>query len=142
MWVLVGQQFWLDSPQNEWGRQLHCSSSASRALTHPGTCFAIAAAAAAAAAAVAAAAAAADICLLLLLLRCVCALQCLGLASEVVDMCFKATASRIGGVGFKQLAADSMALHEAAYKVGQGLWCVVGSCLVVLQLHDGHMTGT
>lgn len=48
---------------------------------------------------------------------CPCCLQCLGLASEVVDMCFKATASRIGGVGFKQLAADVMALHSAAYKV-------------------------
>lgn len=45
-------------------------------------------------------------------------LQCLGLASEVVDTCFKGTASRIGGVGFKQLATDTIALHQAAYKVG------------------------
>lgn len=44
--------------------------------------------------------------------------QCLGLAPEVVDTCFKGTASRIGGVGFTQLAADAFALHEAAYKVG------------------------
>lgn len=44
-------------------------------------------------------------------------LQCLGLASEVVDVCFKGTASRIGGGGFEQLGRDSMALHQAAYKV-------------------------
>jgi glutamate synthase domain-containing protein 2 len=43
--------------------------------------------------------------------------QALGLASEVVDMCFKGTASRIGGVGFAQLAADAISLHDAAYKV-------------------------
>lgn len=56
---------------------------------------------------------------------CVCAyvdictiLQCLGLAPEVVDTCFKGTASRIGGVGFSQLAKDTMALHKAAYQVG------------------------
>jgi len=42
----------------------------------------------------------------------------LGLAGEVVDMCFKGTASRIGGVGFTRLAQDVIALHEAAYKVG------------------------
>lgn len=45
-------------------------------------------------------------------------LQCLGLAPEVVDTCFKGTASRIGGVGFSQLAKDTMALHKAAYQVG------------------------
>ena len=44
-------------------------------------------------------------------------MQALGLASEVVDMCFKGTASRIGGVGFNQLAADAIALHDAAYEV-------------------------
>jgi glutamate synthase domain-containing protein 2 len=33
-------------------------------------------------------------------------------------MCFKGTASRIGGVGFEQIARDALALHEAAYKVG------------------------
>ena len=43
--------------------------------------------------------------------------QALGLSSEVVDLCFKGTASRIGGVGFHQLAADAIALHDAAYKV-------------------------
>lgn len=31
-------------------------------------------------------------------------------------MSFKGTASRIGGVGFSQLAADAIALHDAAYK--------------------------
>ncbi len=43
--------------------------------------------------------------------------ECLGLAPEVVDVCFKGTASRIGGVGFEQLAKDTMALHQLAYKV-------------------------
>eukprot|EP00879_Flechtneria_rotunda_P003043 GHRR01003263.1.p1 GENE.GHRR01003263.1~~GHRR01003263.1.p1 ORF type:complete len:2008 (+),score=728.67 GHRR01003263.1:1512-7535(+) len=42
--------------------------------------------------------------------------ECLGLASEVVDLCFRGTASRIGGVGFNQLADDITALHDAAYK--------------------------
>ncbi|KAF6263375.1 hypothetical protein COO60DRAFT_459133 [Scenedesmus sp. NREL 46B-D3] len=42
--------------------------------------------------------------------------EALGLAPEVVDVCFKGTASRIGGVGFTQLAADAIALHDAAYK--------------------------
>eukprot|EP00878_Enallax_costatus_P000131 GHUV01000172.1.p1 GENE.GHUV01000172.1~~GHUV01000172.1.p1 ORF type:complete len:2326 (+),score=665.07 GHUV01000172.1:565-6978(+) len=42
--------------------------------------------------------------------------EALGLSSEVVDLCFKGTASRIGGVGFHQLAADAIALHDAAYK--------------------------
>jgi hypothetical protein len=46
------------------------------------------------------------------------AAQVLGLADEVVDMCFKGTACRIGGVGFTQLAKDILALHEAAYLVG------------------------
>jgi hypothetical protein len=57
--------------------------------------------------------------------------EALGLATEVVDMCFKGTASRIGGVGFTQLAADAIALHDAAYKVrcgGCGEQCVVASC--------------
>jgi hypothetical protein len=32
-------------------------------------------------------------------------------------MCFKGTASRIGGVGFEQIAKDTLALHAAAYHV-------------------------
>ena len=32
-------------------------------------------------------------------------------------MCFKGTASRIGGVGFEQLASDTLSLHAAAYHV-------------------------
>jgi glutamate synthase (NADPH/NADH) len=48
--------------------------------------------------------------------------EALGLANEVVDMCFKGTASRIGGVGFTQLAADAISLHNAAYKVRSGVW--------------------
>ncbi|WIA23003.1 hypothetical protein OEZ85_001356 [Tetradesmus obliquus] len=42
--------------------------------------------------------------------------EALGMAPEVVDMCFKGTATRIGGVGFTQLAADAIALHDVAYK--------------------------
>eukprot|EP00775_Hariotina_reticulata_P011473 gene11473-11617_t len=41
--------------------------------------------------------------------------EVLGLANEVVDMCFKGTACRIGGVGFSKLAEDILSLHEAAY---------------------------
>ncbi len=32
-------------------------------------------------------------------------------------MCFKGTASRIGGVGFERLGMDCIALHDVAYKV-------------------------
>ena len=35
-------------------------------------------------------------------------------------MCFKGTASRIGGVGFEQIARDALALHAAAYYVSPG----------------------
>jgi hypothetical protein len=35
-------------------------------------------------------------------------------------MCFKGTASRIGGVGFEQIARDALALHAAAYNVSMG----------------------
>ncbi|KAF8066383.1 Glutamate synthase [NADH] [Scenedesmus sp. PABB004] len=42
--------------------------------------------------------------------------ECLGLATEVVDLCFKGTASRIAGVGFAALGRDALALHDAAYK--------------------------
>ncbi|KIZ04404.1 glutamate synthase (NADPH/NADH) [Monoraphidium neglectum] len=41
--------------------------------------------------------------------------EVLGIADEVVSMCFKGTASRIGGVGFEQIAKDTLALHAAAY---------------------------
>ena len=43
--------------------------------------------------------------------------EALGIAEEVVSLCFKGTASRIGGVGFEQIAADTLALHAAAYQV-------------------------
>lgn len=43
--------------------------------------------------------------------------EALGIADEVVETCFKGTASRIGGVGFEQIAADALALHAAAYQV-------------------------
>ncbi|HVF21018.1 MAG TPA: glutamate synthase-related protein [Mycobacteriales bacterium] len=38
-----------------------------------------------------------------------------GLAAEVIDRCFVGTASPIGGVGFRELAEDVLARHEAAY---------------------------
>ena len=37
--------------------------------------------------------------------------------TQVVAMCFKGTASRIGGVGFEAIAKDAMTLHTAAYHV-------------------------
>jgi glutamate synthase (NADPH/NADH) len=42
--------------------------------------------------------------------------EALGLADEVVALCFKGTASRIGGASFEQLARDALALHAAAYR--------------------------
>jgi glutamate synthase domain-containing protein 2 len=49
--------------------------------------------------------------------------EALGIADEVVSMCFKGTASRIGGVGFEQIARDALALHAAAYSVSaRVLW--------------------
>jgi hypothetical protein len=39
----------------------------------------------------------------------------------VVDLCFKGTASRIGGSGFAAMAADAISLHAAAYEVGGGV---------------------
>lgn len=42
--------------------------------------------------------------------------EVLGLANEVVDMCFTGTASRIEGVGFHQLGSDVLRLHGVAYR--------------------------
>ena len=38
-----------------------------------------------------------------------------GLAAEVVGRCFTGTASVIGGIGFREIAEDVLARHEAAY---------------------------
>ncbi|XP_061171212.1 uncharacterized protein LOC133180759 [Saccostrea echinata] len=43
--------------------------------------------------------------------------EALGLHDEVVDMCFRGTASRIGGVTFKELATEVMNRHSLAYTV-------------------------
>lgn len=41
--------------------------------------------------------------------------EALGLASEVVDVCFRGTATRIGGSGWQQLGRDVLAMHASAY---------------------------
>ena len=41
--------------------------------------------------------------------------EALGVADPVVDACFAGTPSRIGGVGFRDLAADALAQHATAY---------------------------
>jgi len=41
--------------------------------------------------------------------------EAVGLAKEVVDMCFLGTASRIGGVGFDTLLGESKQRHEIAF---------------------------
>ncbi|KAJ3255487.1 glutamate synthase [NADH] [Chytriomyces hyalinus] len=43
--------------------------------------------------------------------------ECLGLCANVISRCFKGTPSRIGGIDFPQIAADSMKLHETAWPV-------------------------
>ncbi|HUJ07804.1 MAG TPA: glutamate synthase large subunit [Streptosporangiaceae bacterium] len=41
--------------------------------------------------------------------------EAIGLGAEVIDVCFAGTASRVGGVGFDQLAADNQARVASAY---------------------------
>lgn len=41
--------------------------------------------------------------------------ESVGLGDEVINSCFKGTASRIGGVGFYDLARDLLDLHRVAY---------------------------
>ncbi|MDD5584735.1 MAG: glutamate synthase large subunit, partial [Candidatus Omnitrophica bacterium] len=41
--------------------------------------------------------------------------EALGVAQEVIDMCFTGTVSRIGGVGFKEIARETLLRHETAY---------------------------
>eukprot|EP00198_Chlamydomonas_reinhardtii_P003746 XP_001693082.1 glutamate synthase, NADH-dependent [Chlamydomonas reinhardtii] len=41
--------------------------------------------------------------------------EALGLAPEVVDVCFRGTPTRIGGSGWEQLGRDVLALHDAAF---------------------------
>lgn len=42
--------------------------------------------------------------------------EALGLHDEVVNMCFRGTASRIGGVTFKELATEALSRHKLAYR--------------------------
>jgi glutamate synthase domain-containing protein 2/glutamate synthase domain-containing protein 1/glutamate synthase domain-containing protein 3 len=41
--------------------------------------------------------------------------EVLGLADEVVDVCFTGTASHVGGVGWRHLGEDAIALHAEAF---------------------------
>lgn len=41
--------------------------------------------------------------------------ESIGLGDEIIDVCFKGTASRIGGIGFARLAEDLIKLHAMAY---------------------------
>jgi glutamate synthase (NADPH/NADH) large chain/glutamate synthase (ferredoxin) len=41
--------------------------------------------------------------------------EALGLDDEIVDLCFAGTASRIGGIGFEEVAADILGRHTAAF---------------------------
>ena len=42
--------------------------------------------------------------------------EVVGLADEVIDRCFPGTPSRVGGIGFEELAADVLARHTEAYE--------------------------
>ena len=41
--------------------------------------------------------------------------EVLGLSERVIERCFAGTTSRIGGIGFDDIAADVMERHEQAY---------------------------
>ncbi len=41
--------------------------------------------------------------------------EALGLDSEVVDVCFRGTPTRIGGSGWAQLGRDVLAMHFSAF---------------------------
>ncbi|HSL58660.1 MAG TPA: glutamate synthase-related protein [Acidimicrobiales bacterium] len=41
--------------------------------------------------------------------------EAIGLAAEVVDLCFTGTTSAVGGLGWDELGADVLALHAAAF---------------------------
>ncbi|GFR49656.1 hypothetical protein Agub_g11798 [Astrephomene gubernaculifera] len=41
--------------------------------------------------------------------------EALGLAPEVVDVCFRGTPTRIGGSGWEQLGRDTLSMHAAAF---------------------------
>jgi glutamate synthase (ferredoxin) len=45
--------------------------------------------------------------------------EAIGLAGEVVDLCFTGTTSPVGGLGWEALGEDVLALHAAAYEVDE-----------------------
>jgi glutamate synthase (NADPH) large chain len=45
--------------------------------------------------------------------------EAVGIGREVIDKCFTGTSSRIGGVGFEELAREAEIFHEAAYDENQ-----------------------
>jgi glutamate synthase (NADPH/NADH) large chain/glutamate synthase (ferredoxin) len=46
--------------------------------------------------------------------------EAVGLGPEVVDTCFAGTPSRIGGVGFREIASDVLRFHAFAFEAGPG----------------------
>ncbi|MBU0581316.1 MAG: glutamate synthase large subunit, partial [Candidatus Margulisbacteria bacterium] len=42
--------------------------------------------------------------------------EAVGLNQEVIDTCFTGTASRIGGIGFEEIAQEALAFHQKAYE--------------------------
>jgi len=66
--------------------------------------------------------------------------EVLGLASEVVDMCFTGTASRIEGVGFHQLGSDALRLHGVAYH-GKGFADNTADARAIPHPGDYHYRG-
>ena len=41
--------------------------------------------------------------------------EAVGLSPEVIERCFRGTPSRVGGIGFQELAADVLARHAEAF---------------------------
>ncbi|MGL4833995.1 MAG: glutamate synthase-related protein, partial [Shewanella sp.] len=48
--------------------------------------------------------------------RCSQQFEAIGIASEVIELCFKGVISRIEGAGFAEIAQDQALLHQAAYR--------------------------
>ncbi len=42
--------------------------------------------------------------------------EAVGIGSDVIDQCFTATKSRLGGIGFEEIADESIIRHRAAYR--------------------------
>ena len=47
--------------------------------------------------------------------------EAIGLGPEVMDRCFKGTASRISGISFDELAEEVLIRHRAAYLPQEGV---------------------